>query len=194
MNYPELERLRAEAYAMLKPSRIAHVRGCEEEAARLAARWDADETDARMAAIVHDCTKKEPLERQLELCRKYGLVPDAEEEKSAALLHSKTGAAVAKNVFGLPDRVCEAVKWHTTGKPDMSLLEKIIYLADFIEPTRSFDGLDRVRLLAYEDIDRAIAEAMRLSLENMGERGIEPHKNTVEALAFLTEKIKDRTK
>lgn len=194
MNYPELERLRAEAYAMLKPSRIAHVRGCEEEAARLAARWDADETDARMAAIVHDCTKKEPLERQLELCREYGISPDEDEEKSAALLHSKTGAAVAKSMFGLTDSVCEAVKWHTTGKPDMSILEKIIYLADFIEPTRSFEGLDRVRLLAYEDIDRAIAEAMRLSLENMGERGVTPHRNTVDALEYLTEKIKDRKK
>ncbi|MBQ1729577.1 MAG: bis(5'-nucleosyl)-tetraphosphatase (symmetrical) YqeK, partial [Oscillospiraceae bacterium] len=120
--------------------------------------------------------------------------PDEDEEKSAALLHSKTGAAVAKSMFGLTDSVCEAVKWHTTGKPDMSILEKIIYLADFIEPTRSFEGLDRVRLLAYEDIDRAIAEAMRLSLENMGERGVTPHRNTVDALEYLTEKIKDRKK
>lgn len=185
MNAEVLNELRQSAYAMLKPSRIAHVKGCEEEAVRLAKRWGADELDAGKAAIVHDCTKKEPLCRQLELCEKYGIDPDPIEKESTALLHSKTGAAVAKDVFGLSDDICEAVKWHTTGKPDMSTLEKIIYLADFIEPTRSFEGLEKVRNLAYADLDGAVAEAMTMSLDNMRERGITPHPNTVNALSYI---------
>ncbi len=188
MNTEELEKLRESAYAMLKPSRIAHVAGCEETAARLAERWGENELDARKAAIVHDCTKKEPLQKQLELCEVYGIKPDSIEKESSALLHSKTGAAVAKEKFGLSDRICEAVKWHTTGKPDMTTLEKIIYLADFIEPTRAFPGLEEVRAFAFEDLDRAVSMAMTMSLENMKDRGIEPHPNTVNALSFIKEK------
>jgi nicotinate-nucleotide adenylyltransferase len=189
---PNFEWLREKAYSMLKPKRIPHVKGCEGEAARLAERWGDDIDDAREAAILHDITKKEDLAGQLILCSKYDIIVDNAEKESSALLHSKTGAAIAKYVFGCSERVVSAIKWHTTGRANMTLLEKIIYLADFIEPTRSFEGLDEVRKLAYIDLDRAMEKAYCLSLQDMKERGIEPHKNTIEALEAVRTKSKDR--
>lgn len=189
---PNFEWLREKAYAMLKPKRVPHVQGCEQEAARLAERWGECVEDAREAAILHDVTKKEDLKGQLLLCEKYGILTDNEEKESPNLLHSKTGAAVAEHVFGCSERVVNAIMWHTTGRENMNLLEKIIYLADFIEPTRSFEGLSEVRALAYEDLDRAVERAFVLSLEDMGNRKIAPHERTVNALRSIREYIGDR--
>ena len=80
--------------------------------------------------------------------------------------------------FGVPDAVYEAIRWHTTGKPDMALLEKIIYLADYIEPTRDFPGVDRLRSLAYDDIDRAMLLGLEMSLAEIRSRGQEPYIDT----------------
>ena len=138
---PELSWLREKAYAYLKPKRIAHVAGCESEAVRLAMRWGEDPETAAEAGILHDITKKLNFDEQLILCGKYDIINDNLELKSPKLLHAKTGAALARDLFGVSDRVYEAIRWHTTGKPDMTLLEKIIYLADYIEPTRDFPGV-----------------------------------------------------
>ena len=93
---------------------------------------------------------------QLELCRKYGVELDSLEQKAVKLLHSKTGACIAKYVFGEPEEVYQAIFWHTTGKADMSLLDKILYMADYIEPNRDFEGVERLRKLAYTDLDQAM--------------------------------------
>lgn len=182
---PNWEWLRNEAYAMLKPKRIAHVKGCEEEAVRLAMRWGESPEDAAEAAILHDITKRLNLREQLILCEKYGIIPDTLEEKSEKLLHAKTGAAIAKERFGVSDRVYEAIKWHTTGKADMSLLDKIIYMADYIEPNRDFEGLEKLRELAYSDLDAAMILGFRMSLEDLARYGVPPHPSTLEALSFL---------
>lgn len=182
---PEWEWLRKEAYSMLKPKRVAHVKGCEEEAVRLALRWGEDPEDAAEAAILHDITKKLNLREQLILCGKYGIIPDALEAKSEKLLHAKTGAAIARHRFGVSDRVYEAIRWHTTGKADMSLLDKIIYMADYIEPTRDFEGLARLRELAYRDLDAAMSLGFKMSLEDLERYGVPPHPHTLEALSFL---------
>ena len=177
--------LRRKAYAMLKPKRIPHVVGCEREAVSLARRWGADEFDAAVAAILHDCTKKLTREEQLRLCAKYGLEPDEIERNSEKLLHSKTGAAVALARFGVSEAVAEAIRWHTTGKADMTLLEKVIYLADYIEPTRAFPGVERLRTLAYEDLDAALCLGLEMSDAEVRSYGTEPHPNSAAALAWL---------
>lgn len=179
---PDFAWLREKAYAMLKPKRVPHVRGCEEEAIRLARRWGADEHLAAEAAILHDITKRLELKEQLILCDKYGIIPDTLEAKSEKLLHSKTGAALAREAFGVCDEVCEAIRWHTTGKADMSLLEKIIYLADYIEPTRDFEGVEKLRQLAYTDLDAALVLGFEMSLEDLNSYGVPPHRYTMEAL------------
>lgn len=182
--------LRTSAYAMLKDSRTRHVAGCEYEAVRLAKRWGADENDAREAGILHDITKKLDLNSQLILCGKYGIMTDMVESKDSKLLHSKTGAALARDCFGVNDSVYGAIFWHTTGRAGMTLLEKIIYLADYIEPTRDFDadGLEKLRKQAYTDIDAAVLLGLEMSIEDLEERGIKPHPKTQEAIDWLRER------
>ena len=178
---PELSWLREKAYAWLKPKRIAHVAGCESEAVKLAMRWGEDPETAAEAGILHDITKKLNFEEQLILCGKYGIINDNLELGSPKLLHAKTGAALARDLFGVSDRVYNAIRWHTTGKPDMTLLEKIIYLADYIEPTRDFPGVEKLRELCYEDIDAAMALGRSMSLAHIRSYGEEPYKDTGEA-------------
>lgn len=173
--------LREKAYAMLKPNRVAHVRGCEQEAVALAKRWGADPEDAAEAAILHDCTKKARLQEQLSLCASYGVRPDALERRNEKLLHAKTGAALAQAEFGVSDAVAEAIRWHTTGKPEMTLAEKIIYMADYIEPNRDFEGVDKLRELAYKDLDRAMLLGLEMSIEENRRYGNEIHKNSLAA-------------
>ncbi len=182
---PELEWLRRKAYAMLEPKRVAHVKGCEREAVRLAQRWGADVERAREAAILHDITKKEKLDEQLRLCAKYGILLDEVEKREGKLLHSKTGAAIAKYEFGCDDEVYWAIYWHTTGKEDMSLLEKVIYMADYIEPTRDFEGVDELRRLAFSDLDRALELGFQMSIDDMVRRDIRPHERTLGALEWI---------
>ena len=137
-----LSQLRPVALSYLKHKRIPHVLGTEQEAIRLAERYGGDVEKARVAALLHDCTKKLDMPDQLALCRQYGIQLDELEQKALKLLHAKTGAAIARDVYGVDDEIYRAIWWHTTGHPDMTLLEKIIYLADYIEPSRDFPGVD----------------------------------------------------
>ena len=181
---PQLDWLRERAYAYLKPGRIPHVAGCEQEAAKLALRWGEDPGDAAEAGILHDITKKLSMEEQLKLAEKYGIVFDKFERENIKLTHAITGAGLARELFGVPERIYDAIRWHTTGRADMTLLEKIIYIADYIEPTRDFEGVDELRRLAYEDIDSAMALGLKMSLEELRQSGIEPHGATVSALEW----------
>ena len=185
---PELSWLREKAYALLTPKRIAHVAGCESEAVKLAMRYGEDAETAAEAGILHDITKKLNFEEQLNLCGKYGIINDNLELKSPKLLHAKTGAALARDRFGVSDAVYEAIRWHTTGKPDMTLLEKILYLADYIEPTRDFPGVEKLRELCYEDIDAAMALGLSMSLEEIRSHGGKPYKDTEEACEWYSRK------
>ena len=184
--------LRACSYSMIRAKRIAHVRGTEGEAARLARRWGADEEKARRSAILHDCTKYLTMEEQLQLCAKYGIVLDDLERQAVKLLHAKTGACVARDVYGVSDDMYEAIFWHTTGKADMTLLEKILYIADYMEPTRDFPGVERLRALAYEDLDAAVCLGCEMSIQEMHDRGLPVHPNTVKARDWLRSKARGK--
>ena len=185
LKHLELPELRACSYSMVRAKRIPHIKGTEEEAVRLARRWGVDETLACRAAILHDCTKYLELDEQLALCNQYGVELDELEQRAVKLLHSKTGACIAKHVFGEDEQVYQAIFWHTTGKADMSMLEKVIYLADYIEPTRDFDGVEPLRALAYEDIDRALLMGMEMTIEDMKQLGNPIHRNTQAARDWL---------
>lgn len=181
----DVPELRACSYSMVMQKRVAHIRGTEEEAVRLARRWGADEVKARRAGILHDCTKYLELEPQLELCRKYGVELDELERRAVKLLHSKTGACIARAVFGEPDEVYDAIFWHTTAKEDMTTLEKILYVADYIEPNRTFDGVERLRALAYEDLDRALLLGVETTIQEMKDRNLPVHRSTLRARDWL---------
>ena len=180
-----LEDLRRVALSMVAYSRVPHVLGTEETAAKLARRWGADEEEARRAALLHDCTKKESREQQLALCRQYQIDVEKPEKLETKLFHAITGAAVAEHVFGLSPAAVSAIRWHTTGKADMTLLEKILYLADYIEPTRDFCDLTELRRLAYEDLDRAMLLGFTMAVEDLREKGMVVHPDSVRARDYL---------
>lgn len=191
---PDFPWLREQSYAYLSPKRIPHVQGCEWEAVRLAKRWGESEEDAAEAGILHDITKKLVLSEQLILSEKYGIINDTYETANVKLLHAKTGAALARDLFNISDRVYSAIRWHTTGKPDMTLLEKIIYMADYIEPNRDFPGVDRLRKLAYEDLDAAMVLGLKMSLEDIRSYGAEPYEVTVSAYEWYKAKLTEKGK
>ena len=122
------------------------------------------------------------------MCSKYGIICDDGELSNEKLLHSKTGAYFARDLFGIEEDVFSAILWHTTGKPDMSLLEKIIYLADYIEPTRDFPGVDDLRKTVYSDLNAGMAMGLKMGLEELRSLGISPHKNSLDAYAYYKEK------
>lgn len=179
------EALRPVALSYLKPKRMPHVLGTEQESVRLAERYGADVTKARVAALLHDCTKKLDMAEQLALCERYRIPLDELERKALKLLHSKTGAAIARDVFAVDDEVYNAILYHTTGKPDMTLLEKIIYLADYIEPTRDFPGVEELRRTVYEDLDRGLLLGLTMTIQEMEELGNPVHHMTRDARDYL---------
>ena len=185
----KLQELRPVALSYLKAKRIAHVLGTEETAVKLAEKYGADVDKARVAALLHDCTKRLTMEEQLALCEKYGIALDELEQRTLKLLHAKTGAALAREVFGADDEICNAILWHTTGKPDMTRLEKVIYLADFIEPNRSFPGVEALRRTVWQDLDQGLLMGLSMTIEEMEEMGNPVHHNTIEARDYLRGKM-----
>ena len=185
---PELGWLREQARPYLKASRQPHVDGCRDEAVRLAKRWGWDADAAAEAAILHDITKKCSRDEQLLLCAKYAIMTDDAERENEKLLHAKTGAEIARYEFGVPDEIYGAILWHTTGRADMTLLEQIIYIADYIEPTRDFDGVEELRRLAYEKLESAMELGLRMSIEDLRARGIEPHTVSAQALGWFSDR------
>lgn len=185
------ERLRAVSLSLHDPKRIPHVIGCCETAAHLARRWGADEALAARAGILHDVTKALDQTAQLLLCEKYGIMTNAFEKEHYKLLHSKTGAAVARHIFGECDEVCDAIDWHTTGKADMTLLEKILYIADYMEPNRDFEGVQTLRELTETDLDAALLRGFEMSIDLLKSEGKALDRFTVAARDFLVrERIK----
>lgn len=174
-------RLRPVALSYLNRRRVPHVLGTEQEAIRLAERYGADVEKARTAALLHDCTKKLDMAAQLELCRRYGIQLDELERQALKLLHARTGAAVARDVFGVDEEIYSAIRWHTTGRAGMTLLEKIIYLADYIEPSRDFPGVDKLRNVCYENLDRGLLLGLEMTIEEMRGMGNPVHHATIEA-------------
>lgn len=190
-NYKNLsaEELRDAAISLLKPKRVSHVLGCAETAVHLAKRWGADPDTALRAGLLHDVTKAIDGEDQLLLVKKYDILISDFERSYPKVLHAKTGAAAARYVFGESDEVCSAICWHTTGRADMSLMEKIIYLADYIEPTRSFAGVEELRELADQDLDRTLLKSFDMVIAELIRENKRLCRETPEARDFLCRQL-----
>ena len=186
-NYRHLpiEKLQEVVVSLLKPNRVAHVLGCRETAVELARLYGANETDAARAALLHDITKALSGELQLTMCRSYGTILDNFSLKNPKTLHALTGSLVAERIFGENEAVVDAIRCHTTGKADMNLLEKIIYVADYVEPNRNFPGVDKLRDLAYTDITKALKLGLQNTLNLLHRQGSEVSPESMEALFFL---------
>ena len=170
---------------LLNPNRVAHVLGCRDTAVALAKRWGADVTDAARAGILHDITKALDGPLQLTVCAEYGKILGEFSRKYPRTLHALTGSMVAERIFGENEAVVSAIRSHTTGKADMNLLETIIYVADYMEPNRSFPGVEQLRELAFSDLTAALKLGLEMTLEHLKEQGNEVSPESREALDWL---------
>jgi nicotinate-nucleotide adenylyltransferase len=180
-----MEQLEQTVVSLLKPNRIAHVLGCRDTAVELAKHWGADVDDAARAGILHDITKALDGPLQLTLCREHGIILDAFFTENPKTLHALTGSVVAQRVFGENEAVVNAIRHHTTGCADMSLLEKIIYVADYMEPNRDFPGVEELRRLAFSDLDGAMRLGLEMTISILQANHAQISEASLEALAYL---------
>ncbi|SDZ24419.1 bis(5'-nucleosyl)-tetraphosphatase (symmetrical) YqeK [Thermoactinomyces sp. DSM 45892] len=144
----------------LKPERFEHTLRVVDTAVELAKRFGADPSKARIASILHDYCKFWSREQLTQWIKRYQLPLDLLQYHKE-IWHAPVGAEVAREVFGIVDEdILQAIRSHTVGRPDMSILDKVVYLADYIEPGRKFPGVDGVRRLAEIDLDVAVLQAM----------------------------------
>ena len=179
------ERLKDVSLALHKSSRVPHAIGVCETAREMAKKYGADETLAARAGILHDVTKALNAKQQLLLAEKWNVDLTDFERANPQLLHAKTGAAAAREIFGECEAVQSAIEWHTTGKPDMTKLEKIVYLADMIEPNRTYPGVEAIRAAAEKDLDEGVLLALERTIAHLQEEGFAVCEDSVLARAFL---------
>ncbi len=164
----------------LDKERYEHTLGVMYTASALAMCHNADIEQALLAGLLHDCAKCIPNDKKIKLCRKYRLEISDVELKNPSLLHAKLGALMARKKYHVEDyEVLCAIESHTTGKPAMTLLEKIIYIADYIEPGRDeLPNMAEVRKLAFRDIDECLRRMLKDSLAYLKSRNLPIDKMT----------------
>lgn len=162
--------------------RFVHSVGTAKTAERLAVRHGADAGKAYAAGLLHDIAKDKCGTELKKYTVMYGIVADVTECENPSLLHGQLGAAMARRELGVTDEdILGAIRWHTTGRAGMSLLEKIVYLADLIEPSRRFKGIDAIRRLADCDIDAAMSAALLQVMDFVQRKGFALHPNSLMA-------------
>ncbi len=162
----------------LSEKRYIHSLGVADEAKRLAKIYGADETKAYIAGLLHDCAKEtdEPIKR----CRDLGVELDDIMKLNKGLIHGPLGAEIARLDFEIDDgEIMGAIRWHTVGKAGMTLLEKIIYIADMTERNRGFDGVGELRKTVDGDLDEAILLSISQTLALQEKRRSNIHPNIV---------------
>lgn len=174
----DIAELRTKIKKTQDKKRFEHTLGVTYTAACLAMCYDVDTERAEIAGLLHDCAKCLSNDKKVELCKKQSIEINMTEAKNPFLLHAKAGAYLAQYKYGIGDEdILNAVRYHTTGRPGMSTLEKIIFIADYIEPGRDHSArLPELRRLAFRDLDRAMAEILKdtLSYLDGSENEIDP--------------------
>ena len=168
----DLKLLQKQMKEELSDDRFEHTLGVMYTAESLAMRYGVDMTKAAVAGLLHDCAKCIPNSQKIKLCKKHGIKVSGMEEKNPSLLHAKLGAYMAEKVYGVDDpEILSAIKCHTTGKPDMSMMDMIVYMADYIEPNRDkAPNLKAIRKLTFENIEEALYQVLEGTLSYLSDR------------------------
>ncbi len=171
----------------LKESRLMHTLGVIDT-------YQADVKKCETAALLHDCAKYMPLDKMIEICERNFAKLNELERKSPALLHSKAGACLAYEKYGIKDEeILNAIKYHTTGKPDMTLMEKIIFVSDFIEPNRTHsDKLPMYRMIAMADLNLVCMNVLKDTIDYLNSKGEEIDPITEETYNYYKKLISER--
>jgi len=169
----ELHEIRKKLKKELDKGRYEHTKGVMYTAGCLAMAHGYSIENAMLAGLLHDCAKCIPNDEKIALCEKNHILIHPVEYESPYLLHAKLGAFLAEKTYGVSDpEILHAIKVHTTGEPDMSLLDKIIYIADYIEPGRDkAPNLEEVRQMAFCDLNVCMAQILRDTLMYLMSRG-----------------------
>lgn len=184
------EKLSAWLASQVSPGRLRHSLAVLEAAAGLAGHYAIDPAPLRLAALLHDCARELPAPQAFSLARELGLPVRDVDHRAPVLLHGRLGAAIARRDFGLSDPVVvSAVMYHTAGHPYMSFSDKLFYLADNIEPGRRHDGVEELRRLVLDDVDRAMLFAIECSEIHLGKTGGVIDPDTVELKAMLLKSL-----
>ncbi len=167
MKQSDITKIRRSMEKKLDAKRYEHTLGVAYTAAALAMRYGQDMNSALVAGLLHDCAKCMTNEKRLSICAKHNIAVTKAEEQNPFLLHAKVGSFLAMKKYGVTDKdVINAILNHTTGRPGMSLLEKIIWIADYIEPgRRQAPNLEKIRKLAFVDLDQALLTALEDTLQ-----------------------------
>ena len=167
----DLHKMRKQLIKALDSKRYEHTQGVAYTSAALAMRYGEDIEKAELAGLLHDCAKCLDNEKRIHICKKNNIPISDAEQKNPFLLHAKVGGHLAATKYKVDDEdIINAVLFHTTGRPGMSLLEKIVYIADYIEPGRdSAPNLDEVRRLSFQDLDDALLQILEDILVHLKE-------------------------
>lgn len=179
---PKISKILKKLQKELDAERYQHTLGVMYTAASLAMCHGENIEHALIAGALHDCAKCIPGREKIKLCKKYNLEVTPVEEKNPSLLHAKLGAYLALKKYDIVDQdILNAIKSHTTGRPEMTLLEKIIYIADYMEPGRTeLPNMAEVRTLAFKNIDDCLYRILEDSLVYLKSRDL--------AIDIMTEK------
>lgn len=170
----------------LKEKRFIHTLGVVSVAKKLAKLNDVSEEKAEIAALSHDIAKNMSLEDMQKLMDKNNIILSEDEKITTELWHSILAPIVAKERLGIQDEeILSAIRWHTTGKENMSTLDKIIYIADMIEPSRNFEGLEEIRKVTLENLDNGVLLGLNHSIEYLLAKGVLIDINTVKARNYM---------
>ncbi|AIY83684.1 metal dependent phosphohydrolase [Clostridium baratii] len=170
----------------LKEKRYIHVLGVVSTAKKLAKLNGVSEEKAEIAALCHDAGKNLTKEQLLNIIEKNNIQLTLDEKKTPELWHAIVSPIIAKEEFNINDEeILEAARWHTTGRPNMTKLEKIIYISDMIEPSRVFNGVDSIREAVLEDLDLGVLKGMEHTIRYLLDKEQIVDKNTIEARNYL---------
>jgi len=174
----------------LSEKRYIHSVNVAKEAVRLAKKYGADVEKAYIAGILHDICKEDSPEIQLQTTEKYGINVDEFTRKSTKLYHAKAGAAFIKGELGIDDEdIINAILYHTTARKDMSILETVIYLADYIGEDRTYNGVDEMRIETEKSILDGMIFALKFTMQDLAGRELVIHPDTFNAYnQYITEK------
>ena len=169
MDYAEAKKL---VKARLSEKRWTHTKNVKKMAVKLAKRWGADPEKAAMAAILHDSAKELPKSELLQIFADNAIIAENAPARPSPVWHGIAAAILAQTQWGVSDpEILSAIRCHTTGKPDMSKLDKIIYLADMTSAERDWPGVEELRALQLENLDRALSDALKRSIDFVEEKG-----------------------
>lgn len=180
------EQVRALAKQMLSARRFHHVENMAKQAVQLAEKYGVDPEKAEMAAWLHDIVKEQSDEELLQLLRQDAIIAKSTQQRPRPIWHGPAAAVYAKHELGITDEeILSAVASHTTGNTDMSQLDKVIFLADAISEERDYPGVDSIRQLAQQSLNKAVIATLEQSIQFVQAKGKPLDKETVQALQAL---------